>query len=143
VRSVVRMTPCSSPSYDHVKPIRWHFPTNPYSYHDDSSDDELVQDAEHLEVMLEEMRVWDAEDAENKALGRIIPGSNPPPQPYQESDEFIRLAEEVRYIAAIQRRRIEEIVEDEVLEDPIEDTQEFIPPPHHCTPVFHLASVKR
>jgi hypothetical protein len=85
--------------------------------YDNYSDEKLVQEAEYWEEMLEEMRVWDAEDAENRALGRKVPGVNPPAQPYCESIDFKRIAQTTQQIASIQRGRIERIIEDEASED--------------------------
>jgi hypothetical protein len=99
---------------------------------------------------------WDAEDAENKALGRLVPGINPPDQPYCELDNFKVLSQQVLRIATIQGQRIEQEVGDEVLEDcddedmdngdylqPQPISQHPPPPPHHHdTPIFHLSTVK-
>jgi hypothetical protein len=133
-------------------------PTNLYSGHDNSSNDELTKHAEYLEELLDEMRVWDVEDAENKALGRIVPGMNPPPEPYRDSTEFKRLAQEAEYIATILRKRIEEIVEDEVLDDCSDETRDEedeehqilqspaqpqpTPSSHHLTSAFLIAAMK-
>jgi hypothetical protein len=70
------------------------------------SDAELVQEADYWEEMLEEMRIWDIEDAENKALGRKVPNARAPPQPYRESTDFKDIERRVQYIKAIQKRRI-------------------------------------
>ena len=53
------------------------------------------------------MKNWNIKDAENKALGRIVPGSQPPPQPYQGSNEFKDVAQSVERTRAAQRWRIE------------------------------------
>ena len=51
---------------------------------------------------------WDIEDEENKALGGIVPGSNPPDQPYRDSDEFKDIAQSVERARATQRLRMEQ-----------------------------------
>lgn len=57
------------------------------------------------------MKNWNIKDAENKALGRIVPGSQPPPQPYQGSNEFKDVAQSVERTRAAQRWRIEQDAE--------------------------------
>ena len=61
--------------------------TNHDCLYDNCSDEQLVKHAEYLEEMLEEMRVWDAEDVIDKAMGR----TNVAAQPYQESADFKEL----------------------------------------------------
>jgi hypothetical protein len=107
-----------------------------YDYlYDGYSDEKLIQRAENLEELLEEMRTWDAEDAENKALGRNAPGVNPPAQPYHESAEFKRLVQSAKYIEAIQKGRIEETMDNDDDIDEAEDGNHWLPPPilpsHH------------
>jgi hypothetical protein len=111
------------------------------------SDDELTKRVEWLEETLKEMIDWDAEDMENRVMGRSVPGVNPPDEPYQESDEFKGLVRDLELVVAVQRRRIEGNIEDrgdEVLENPIAPPAppQLIPPPPH-TPVFRLAVIKR
>jgi hypothetical protein len=66
-----------------------------------ASDEELAKEASCVEEYLEEMRVWDAEDAESRALGMPIPAVNPPGQPYSESDDFRKLIHHAYYITTI------------------------------------------
>jgi hypothetical protein len=121
--------------HDFTTPIH---PTtnNIYRYMDSFSDDELAQETLNVEEMLEEMRVWDIEDAENEALGRKVPGTKPPAQPYRESDDFKKLTHQMEYMEALRRERIEQDVEgmeEEVLEivvcSPVQP--HFTSPPHH------------
>ena len=74
-------------------------------YIDSFTDEELAQETQEVEEMLEEMRVWDIEDEQNRTLGRKVPGVNPPDQPYRESDDFKRLTHRMEYLEAIHRGR--------------------------------------
>lgn len=67
-------------SHDCIDPT--HLPTNIDNAYSSFSDEELEQRAQWFEETLQEMINWDIEDAENKALGKFVPGSQPPPQPY-------------------------------------------------------------
>jgi hypothetical protein len=123
-----------------------------------ASDEELAKEASCVEEYLEEMRVWDAEDAESRALGMPVPIVNPHGQPYSESDDFRKLIHHAYYIATIQGQRIMQKAEEkvsEICDDEDMDNgdypqlQSISPPPpphhhhHHHTPILHLTTTKR
>jgi hypothetical protein len=145
-------TTTNEPSHDHTEPV--HPPINNYDeldftcYSDFTCylDEELIQNAQFYEELLQEMIDWDVEDAENKALGRIVPGSNPPDEPYQDSDDFKRNVQSRERIRAVQRWRIEQDVkgiEDEFIEDVIHlPAHPQSIPSLHPTPIFHITTTK-
>src|SRR6202789_3902014 len=75
-------------------------------------DEELTQLFQVLNEELQEMISWDAEDEENRAFGRTIPGITPPNQPYRESSRFKELVQRIQHIETSQRRRIKRDAED-------------------------------
>lgn len=120
------------------------------------SDEELRQHMRSFEESLEEMRVWDIEDAKNKASGTMLPGVNPPAQPYRESHSFKELTHWVHHIETIQRQRTNCDTEEEVSKDcddedkdNNEDSQplqsllppQLTPPSLHCTLIHNLDAV--
>ena len=122
---------------DHIEPV--HLPADKYGSLNDFSDEKLVQTAQLFEEMLEEMRVWDAEDAESSVY--------PEGQRYRDSDSFKDLTQSICHIETVQRQRTERSVdvEVEVLENQVFRLVEPIPIPlpHHHTPAFHCTITKR
>ena len=88
-----------------IMPSPYTPPTNTYNEFITYSDEELEQKVQWYEETLQEMIDWDIEDAENKALGRIVPGLKPPAQPYRDSDEFKDIAQSGERARAAQRWR--------------------------------------
>jgi hypothetical protein len=111
--------------------------------YEDFPDEKLAQMAQLFEEMLEEMRVWDAEDEENIALEKSMSTGNPPAQSYREFDSFKDLAQSVYRIEIIQKRRTEQDAEVEV--EPVCLLVESMPIallPHHA-PISQLNTTKR
>ena len=92
-----------NPPHEPIPPL-----TNSYDEFSTCTDEELEEKMHYYEEMLQEMVDWDIEDEENKALGRIVPGSKPPDQPYRDSDEFKDIARSVEHARATQRLRMEQ-----------------------------------
>jgi hypothetical protein len=69
-----------------------HNDTVPFD--DGRSDEELTETAQLFEAMLDEMKAWDTEDAEDAASGKFPL----PAQPYSESPRFEVLTQEVEKI---------------------------------------------
>ena len=95
--------------------------------------DKLVEYVQIFEALLNEMRVFDIEDAEDAASGRFPL----PPQPYCESPRFKELTRLVLHIKDVQRQRTEEDTDDEDVDDDIFEnlvTQpQSLPCSHHNT----------
>jgi hypothetical protein len=95
-------------------------------------DEELARASQLFEALLDEMKAWDVEDAEDAASGKFPP----PAQPYCESPRFKDLMRLLQGIEVEQKRRIEQDakdsdVDDEVLETPIHSpaqSQSSLPP---------------
>ena len=114
-----------NPSYEPIPSL-----TDPYDEFSTYTDEELEQRTHYYEEMLQEMVDWDIEDEENKALGRIVPGSKPPDQLYRDSDEFKDITRSVECARATQRLRMEQDRDD----GEVEIVESIICPPTHPQP---------
>ena len=135
--------PINNLPHDHAEPV--YPPTNTYNEFITYSDEELEQKVQWYEETLQEMIDWDIEDAENKALGRIVPRSKPPAQPYRDSDEFKDIAQSGERARAAQRWRTRQDAkdrEDEIAESAIHlpthpQPTLLLPQPQPTSPFHH------
>jgi hypothetical protein len=67
-------------------------------------DEELTRYTQLFKALLEEMKAWDIEDAEDAATGKF----SLPPQLYRELPRFEILTQNIRHIEIIQKQRLEQ-----------------------------------